>query len=337
MTYNQSNSNYNWNSTNSQGRYGGYNAASRLPRGWLKFSQIAGTFFSVLGLIVFIYYMKDIYNGLPSSDLVNKAVTALLLSIIVYFVWRSIYTAIVIVRLVDHSSDEELCANRYIISALSLGVGGFFTPFLMTSFPNVDTTSTIKPRYFLSKVMGVCTLIGAPILALTYFIPLLIGTTAVNPSLIFNTNSTMGLISILVLTISAIVFIFGLATTKLFFTKQATSDFANNNAGKLLKIISTIWMAILTIELVLVIVLSIIRLISALADLFRTREEGAGILMMLLALFNLFITISYVGMIIYITTKTMAGLWSIDGTVKIPKYQHNKYVKSRVVATNNNV
>lgn len=142
--------------------------------------------------------------------------------------------------MVNKCSDKELCANRYIISSLSLTVGGLFTPFLITSFPNIDTMSTIKPRYFLSKTMGFCTLIGAPILIFSYFLPLLVGTNAINPKFIFNTNSVVGIISILVLTIGLITFILGLITTKLFFSNKLTNDLDYNNYSKLLKIISTI-------------------------------------------------------------------------------------------------
>lgn len=331
----------NYNNTqyyqNSQ-RYTNYNPYNRVPRGWLLFAQIAGTIVSVIGLIIYISYMQKLYHALPSSDLTKKSVIALLLAVIVYFVWRSIYTAIVIIRLANRSSDEELCANRYIISALSLGVGGFFTPFIVTSFPNVDTTSTIKPRYFLSKVMGLCILIGAPILGLAYFLPLLVGTNAVNNvSLIFAANSTMGIISIIVLTLTLLGVSFGALTTGLFFSKKSDYTFVNNNPSQLMKTISTIWMAILTVELVLVIVLAISRVIGALMDLFRMSEEGGGIIMMFFALLNLFITMSYVGMVIYITTRTMAGLWSIDGNIKIKKYRHNNYAQSRLYSGNMNV
>lgn len=327
MTYN-----YNADYSNNQNIY------THVPRNWIKLAQIIGTFFSVIGLIFYIYYMKDIYNSLSSNnDVVKKSIISLLLSIITYFVWKSIYNAIIIVRLVNKCSDEELCSNRYIISSLSLTVGGFFTPFLITSFPNVDTMSNIKPRYFLSKTMGFCTLIGAPILIFSYFLPLLVGINAVNPKLIFNTNSGIGIISILVLTIGVIAFIFGLTTTKLFFSNKVTNDLDYNNYSKLFKIISTIWMAILTVELVIVILFSIIRLIGALSDLFRVREEGGGIIMAFFALLNLFITISYVGMIIYVTTRTITGLWSIDGVVIIKQYKHNEYTQSRLVKNNINV
>ncbi|WP_339024126.1 hypothetical protein [Spiroplasma endosymbiont of Agriotes lineatus] len=311
--------NYITNYSNNQDIY------SRVPRNWIKLAQIAGTFFSLLGLIFYIYYMKDIYNSLSNNDFVKKSIVSLLLSIITYFVWKSIYNAIIIIRLVNKCSDEELCANRYIISSLSLTIGGLFTPFLITSFPNVDTMSTIKPRYFLSKTMGFCTLIGAPILTFCYFFSLLVEINSVNPEFIFNTNSVMGIISILVLIIGLITFILGLTTTKLFSSNKLTNDLDYSNYSKLLKIISIIWMTILTVELVIVILFSIIRLISALADLFRTREESGGIIMAFLVLLNLFFTISCVWMVIYVTTRTIAGLWSIDGFVRIKRYKHNKY------------
>jgi len=134
-----------------------------------------------------------------------------------------------------------LCANRYIVSALSLGIGGFFTPFLLTSFPNVETTSTINPRYFLSKTMGFCILIGAPILAFTYFITVFTGMNATaSIKDVFKIGSTMGIISIAVLIISLLATILGVVTSGLFRSYQKHNTFDNNNPSKLFKVISTI-------------------------------------------------------------------------------------------------
>lgn len=275
--------------------------------------------------------MKRIYNSLPNGELANKAIVALLLAAIVYYVWRSIYTAFVIIRWAKKSTDEELCANRYIVSALSLGVGGFFTPFLLTGFPNVKTSSTINPRYFLSRTMGLCILIGAPILAFTYFMTVFTGING-SPSIkdMFSIASTMGIISIVVLTVSLLATVLGAVTSGLFFNYEKHNTFDYNNPSKLFKAISTIWMIIMTIELSLVIFSAILRLLAAFMDFFRAGEQGRGILLMLLMLVRFMITISYVGMVIYITTKTIAGLWSIDGTVTIPKYNHNTWAKENV-------
>lgn len=314
-----------------------YNHYSAVPRNWLVMAQIFGTVFSVIGLIAYIYFINDIYNALGSDALTNKAIVALILALIVYFVWRSIYTALIIIRLAKNSSDEELCANRYIISALSLGVGGFFTPFLVTAFPNVATTSTIKPRYFLSKTMAVCTMIGVPIFALSYFLPLLVGTNAIaNTNYIFAASSTMGLVSIIVLTISISIFALGLTTWILLLPHKTQNDFDNNSNSKLFKLISTIWMSILTIELVLILIFSFFRLIAAFSDFLRAGERG-GAFRMIFALLNLVVTISYVGMVIYITTKTMSGLWSVEGTVTIGKYEHTSAAKNRLTEANMNV
>lgn len=314
--------------------YNSSNSNIRVPRGWLIFAQVFGTVSSVIGLLVFIRFMPNM--SIVKDNVANKSIIALLLAIIVYFVWRSIYTALIIVQWARKASDDELSANRYIISALSLSVGGFFTPFLVTGFSNVATKSTIKPRYFLSKVMGLCILIGAPILLIVYLLTLVTGANAVNAKLIFDTSSTVGIISIVVLMISCVAFIFGLITTNLFFKNKASDDFANNKPSKLLKMISTIWMAILTIELAIVILFAILRLIGALIEFFRMGEEGRGFLMMFFALLNLLVTISYVGMVIYVTTRTMAGLWSIDGTITIRKYEHSQLAKSRLSSYNVN-
>lgn len=330
MVYNNFNSSY----TSDIKANNTYNPYTRIPRQWLIFAQYLGTFFSIIGLIVYISYMKRIYNSLSSNELANKAFVALLLSVIVYYVWRSIYTAFVIIRWAKRSTDEELCANRYIVSALSLGASGFFTPFLLTSFPNVETSSTVNPRYFLSKTMGLCILIGAPILAFTYFVTVFIGINATaSIKDVFSVGSTMGIISIVVLTISLLATILGAITSGLFFSYQKHNTFDKNNS-KLFKVISTTWMIILTIELLFVIIFAFLRLLAVVNDFFKFGRQGRGFFVMLLMLSRLMITISYIGMVIYITTKTMSGLWSIDGTITIPKYNHNVRSKEYVTAAN---
>jgi len=67
-------------------------------------------------------------------------------------------------------------------------------------------------------------------------------------------------------------------------------------------------MVIITFELLFTIVFALLRLLAAFIDFFRVGEQGRGVFVMLLILYQLLITISYVGMIIYITVKTMTGL-----------------------------
>lgn len=74
-----------------------------------------------------------------------------------------------------------------------------------------------------------CTVIGAPVLIFSYFLSLLLGINAVNPKFIFNTNSLIGMISILVLSIGVITFILGIASAKLFFSSKVTNDSVYNN------------------------------------------------------------------------------------------------------------
>lgn len=302
-------------------------------RGWLIFAQFTGTILSVIGLMTFIYYTKNISNSLSSNDTTGKSLFALILSILVYFVWRSIYTSWVIVRFAKNSTDEELCANRYIISALSLGVGGLFTPFLMTQFPNMTTTSTMKPRYFLSKIMGICLLIGSPIFAITYFLSNLFSINRI--SMLFDISQTSGFISVVVLVASVLFFLFGLITTSLFNKKETLDEFENHNISPSLKVISTIWMVILTIELLVVILMAIVRLMGAFLELFKSLERNSGIFMFVFGLFNLMITFSYVMMVVYVTKRTMLGLWANDGVVVIKEYRHNTVAQKRMAANSN--
>ena len=302
-------------------------------RRWIIFAQFAGTILSVFGLMTFIYNTKNISNSLSSNDTTTKSLFALILSILVYFVWRSIYTSWVIVRFAKNSTDEELCANRYIICALSLGIGGLFTPFLMTQFPNITTTSTIKPRYFLSKIMGICVLIGSPIFAITYFLSNLFSINKI--SVLFDINQTSGLISVIVLIVSVLFFLFGLVTNSLF-NQEALNEFENNNISLSLKVISTIWMTILTVELVIVILMAIFRLIGAFLDVFKSSEgNNGGIFRFIFALSRLMITFSYVMMVIYVTKRTISGLWAEDGVVVIKEYRHNTVAQKRMAANLN--
>lgn len=91
----------------------------------------------------------------------------------------------------------------------------------------------------------------------------------------------------------------------------------------------------LTIELLAVILMTIVRLMGAFLELFKSLERNSGIFMFVFALFNLMITFSYVMMVVYVTKRTMLGLWANDGVVVIKEYRHNTVAQKRMAANSN--
>jgi hypothetical protein len=293
-----------------------YNATNYVPRGTIVFLQILGTVFAACGLIAYIILISDVAAGLGGTD-VSRAVAALILGILVYLAWKTIYTAVVIIRFVNKSSDEEIVANRWIISALSLNLGGFMTPFIMTALPNIPTQSTIKPRWFLTKAMGMTALVGAPLGLIAYFLSLTTGTLAISSAQLFDTTQSMGVISLIMLVLPILLTLFGAISVALFYQKNSQQIFDQGNTGfaTMMNVVAVIWLAVITVELFLTMVMAIIRLIGAIMDFFRAMSsDGAGkFFLLFFALLNLVITFAYVSYLLYLTSRTMVGIWSPTG------------------------
>ncbi|AUF83378.1 hypothetical protein CXP39_00975 [Mesoplasma syrphidae] len=300
---------------------------SIVPRGFIVFAQILGTVIAVIGLIAAFYFINDQLKNLAVTDpnfVESKILWSIVLAVCLYMVWKTIYTAIVICKFVKESDDQEIIANRYILAVLSLTLGGFLTPFVLTQFRNMETVSTVKPRWFLSRVLGLTMLVGG-ILGLGGFLLSALtgafGATGISfADILANTSGLVTFIILISLTalgaIGVLTFYGG--------NKQEIFD-GNTTASKIMNSVAVMFLIVATLELVWLIIISIIRLLGAIADLFQKMGQESGFMKafaIMWALANVVFTFYYVMMIVRISVECIAGIWARDGRVVI-KYNEN--------------
>ncbi|PPE06765.1 hypothetical protein [Mesoplasma corruscae] len=288
------------------------NRSSAVPRGLLKFYQYLGTFFSALILAVTIVLISKYASSM------NPLLYGGIIGIEVYMLWKSIYSAVVIIKYMNNATDEEIIANRFIMAVLSMGVGGFITPFVLTQLPKIETNSTINPRVFLAKHLGWTMFIGS-ILALgaTFLFAL----TSPMKGLFVIDTTTMIVIGIYV-----VIFLIGLLGISFFSSKTASEKISQKNfLGFTMQVIGVIYTLIATIEMILIAVMGVIRLIAVISDAIRYAANSEGI-WMVFAIFIAFARITfemmYVSMIFQISGSIIKGIWAKDQVITIKNFQN---------------
>jgi len=308
-------------------------SSSSFSRGWIIFLQVFGTVSAVVGLSVYIAYFGQISdNILPSNQAQEaKALTAMILAFMFYLTWKSIYAAVVIIRFVATSTDIELSNNRFVISALSLTLGGFVTPFILTSLPNINVQSTINPRWFISRHMGIISLVGGAIaISVFYGAAMSAGSTGgikLTGAELFDGSTAAGAISISMLVVNILLVVFGAITIALFYSPKSsltmlTED--NSAYGNALRVIAGMWLVIITVELVLTLVGAVLRLVGVIMDVIEGWSQAdsgfMAFLYVLASIFNIAITFLYTFYLVDMTVKTISGIWSQNG-IQIPEYE----------------
>lgn len=274
------------------------NSVTGISRGFIIFAQVFGTMFAIIGLIAYCALLDDVIKGLgngSNDNIAAKASAGAIMALIVYFVWKSVWSCVVIIRSMNEMDDFTLSANKWIISALSLTVGGFFTPFIISSFPNIKVSATIKPKPFLTKAFGMFMVVGAPLAMLTYGI--------------YMRNNMGGAAqgwTIAVFAISGFLLVLGALNVGFFYQKNANQKYESSTFMKLL---ANTTLVIVTLELVFVMLEAVLRL---LANLYRMIYEFSqnGFLWGLLALVNFMFVMIYVLFVIRLTWETITGIWA---------------------------
>jgi len=291
-----------------------------ISRAWIIMLQIFGTIGAVIMLIVFGYYFSQVSESIAPGETYSKVIASMILAILCYLTWKTIYSAVVIIRFISKATDDDISNNRYIISALSLNLGGFVTPFILTHLPNIDGHSSINPRWFLTRIMGVTSFVGGLIALFAFYNSALIGSGALTNQQLFDTTQTAGQISVIFFVSQLALIAFGAISIGMFyFNKNSLEIFEENGTtySTIMHIVAYIWMAILTIELVLTLVFAIIRLIGSFARLLKAFTEAdsgiIAVLYMMLLLFSLFFNIRYTFWVVKMTWEAITGLWYKDG------------------------
>ncbi|ATI74228.1 hypothetical protein [Mesoplasma florum] len=295
---------------------------SYIPRGFIKFAQILGTAVTALILIMTIYFFSS-SDFLGSGDPNTVTFSSLIIGIEIYFLWKSIYSAYVIISYLNSVSDEEVIANRYILAILSVGVGGLITPFILTSLPNIETQSSMNPRAFLAKHLGLTMLIGFTLFLVSFvWITLSSGITF---NELIDTSTDFGLIGFLSLTLSIVGWLIGVLGFGLF-SRSNSSDLMKekNLQGYMMQIVGVIFTIIATLELVFLIIMAIFRLIGVIFQSFSYMNRYDGFL----KVFAIFLAFSRIGLEIWYVTwvvsmysKIISGLWSKEQVIKINNFE----------------
>ncbi|ATQ35752.1 hypothetical protein MENTO_v1c06200 [Mesoplasma entomophilum] len=295
---------------------------SYIPRGFIKFAQILGTAVTALILIMTIYFFSN-DEFLASGDPTTVTWSSLIIGIEIYFLWKSIYSAYVIISYLNKASDEEIIANRYILAVLSVGVGGIVTPFILTSMPNIETQSSMNPRAFLAKHLGLTMLIGFT-LFLVSFISITLST-GITFSELIDTSNEFGLIGFLAVTLSIVGFLIGVLGFGLF-SRNNSSDLMKekNLQGYTMQIVGVIFTIIATLELVFLIIMAIFRLIGVIFQSFSYMSRYDGfykVFAIFLAFSRIGIEIWYVTWVVSMYSKIISGLWSKEQVIKINNFE----------------
>lgn len=246
-----------------------------------------------------------------------------------YMFWKTIISAVIILRFVKKSTDEELVANRYILASLSLNLGGFLTPWILTSLPNVTTQSTIKPKWFLSRSFAIITTIGSAIfLGILFWQLKIIGP---NTNWFDQTKEWYWILLGFIIG-NGVLLVVGLLAFILFFNKNSKERFEGNTfTSFLMKTIAVFYLVIVTVELILLMIYSILRLIGNILNTARRVLQAdnmfIGVLYLLFGLLSTFFQIYYVIFLTIMISQTIKGIWRKDGVITIKVYdkiQDNK-------------
>lgn len=296
-----------------------------LSKGWIMFAQVFGSLLAVIGLVYLLIILSKLDQSTVRPE--NKLGIPILFAIVTYSLWRTIATAFVIVRFLKNSTDDELLANRYILASLSLNIGGFLTPWLLTSLPNEQTESTIKPKWFLSRVFSVITLVGSLIFLSTLAWQL---HKATNGDILsaFNQTNQFYILTIVLVSISGLFILVGLPTIILYYNKNSQEHFEGDTlTSKVMRAFAYFYLILTTIELLGVMLLALLRILGGLARLFdalSSNDDPLKFIRVIFALLGIVLQIIYVMFLMRIIAETIRGIWQKDGIVKIRVYDRLK-------------
>ncbi|KNG79666.1 hypothetical protein [Mycoplasma sp. HU2014] len=300
------------------------NFAISMSKTWIIFLQIVGSVLAVIGLVSGMVFFNSLdYNTINPK---YKLGVPVLFSILSYSLWRTISTAFVIVRFLKQATNEQIVSNRYILASLSLNLGGFFTPWLLTSLPNIETNSTIKPKWFLSRVFSVITLVGFAILLVALLLQLN-KVTGGNISSAFNKTNPYYSITIVLIFISVLFILVGVPSIALYYNKNSEEQFEDDTStSTTMRIFAYFYLVVTTIELFIVMWLCLLRLVGGFSRLINAFDNDGGInpFAVLFALIYIIFQITYVLFLWRMIVEVIKGIWKRDGIIKLSIYDKLK-------------
>lgn len=263
----------------------------------------------------YLYFFDRIANSLGSGNAEGKAIAAFFLGIVSYLLWKTFFAAYTTLNFIKNNDFAEISANRYLFVALSLSLGGMWTPFILTTLPNTNVQSSINPRYFLLKTYGIISSFGGLIALGVYFLALKLGVNGLNNGTIFQAHTTVNILTITAITIALALSAFGFLSIWVW-NQGKRNNFDLQEAGMLFKVASTIWLSIVSVEVFLTLVYAIVRFLGLLSQTFNFIGQSQGtsgiirsFLLFPILMINIMFQLLYVCWISYIVYQTIKGLW----------------------------
>lgn len=296
---------------------GGYRYNLNSTRLWIKIANILGTIMAIIGIGFYYSYAFDKQNKVGVSDDVAKllhidlnSIPSIIFMVIVNFVFMSsIIFCVALVHFVSTASDEDLIANKWAVAVLSLTVGGFLTPFLLTRLPNVEVKATRNARTTISKWFGfaglMASIMSGVIIAVQWIS---------NKPEADNLQTNTILIAILA-TIAA----FTLISCLVFFRKDTDEKIANNEGvGQFAKVLSIVYTIVATIILILQLIYMVLKIVAIFQDMFSSEGNAfMKILNVIASGFQIAMTVWTMTIII----QVIGGIWKKDGK---PEFKFNE-------------
>lgn len=299
---------------------------------WIKISSVFGIILMVILLGVYAYYENKYLTGganQAKNSLLIRSYTdlgSISLIIPIILVWMLAKTVVCNIGLIRYAnlSDEELCANKWALAVLSLSIGGFLAPFSLTWLPNANETATKNARTTIVRYMGISWAIGG---VLTGIALLAIYAAIPSANKVWTGNSENIFTAIV-----AVVFILGALSFLMsfpFYGEKAEKALqTDTGAYKWFGFVTVVFCVIVTIELIIQMIWSLLKALEALARIGNSSGIGR-----ILAIFYAFAQLVSTMFMIYLISKVIHGLWTNKGrTVTFNRY--DRYAQAQEQRTN---
>ncbi|WP_338983947.1 hypothetical protein [Spiroplasma endosymbiont of Othius punctulatus] len=273
-----------------------YNSQLSHVRSSIKLFNIMGLILSIITTLA-IFGSISQYTSLGTPD--NAPQFAILIVALTLPCVANIYFTLIILNFVKNSSDDELIANRYILSVFSIGVQGILTPFMLSNLPNIqvkDSSARKNPKFVIGKHYGMAGFIISAITAsiLALYAQQLGVLTDDSVLIMFYVLAGIGGISLI--------------SIPLFWLKSSEEAFANKTGIYSIQIaFSIIALVVATITVIWIMLMAVLRLLQNISNAMQNRDN---IFFFMLSLLMVFMSFWYVQFVWTICITTLKGIWT---------------------------
>lgn len=278
-------------------------------RFWLIVSSVFGMALMTLLVGVYFYYSNKVWRGNASSNLFINSYAKLSgpdLALLIFLIWTVVKTFVFNFGLIKYarSADSYFVANKWTLAVLSLSLGGFWAPLLLTRLPNADTNATQNARITIVRYFGTSFYIAA---ISTILIMLIVQTQIPVANRVWIGNGKAVFYG--VIGAMAGFALINMAATAPFYGTKVEKMFAARSEGyRKYWNIAIIFTVIATVQLVFVMIAAFLRLLAVMSEMAQQRSP----LGIVFGILNIGIQIAYTVFICTLIVHTISGLWRSD-------------------------